>query len=59
MRNTVVKGGTDGIGRALAVSCLRAGGRVLTLGRCEAKGTRRLLDLTHETLGNAAPGGSR
>ncbi|HYH35608.1 MAG TPA: SDR family NAD(P)-dependent oxidoreductase [Nocardioides sp.] len=40
VRNVVVQGGTDGIGRELAVSCLRAGDRVLVLGRSEAKGAQ-------------------
>lgn len=38
VRNVVVQGGTDGIGRELAVSCLHAGDRVFVLGRSGAKG---------------------
>ena len=40
MRNIVISGGTDGIGRALALHHLRAGDRVLVIGRSADKGTR-------------------
>lgn len=38
MRNVVIAGGTDGIGRALAASCLSHGDNVLVIGRDPAKG---------------------
>ncbi|WP_433892846.1 SDR family NAD(P)-dependent oxidoreductase [Streptomyces sp. CA-111067] len=38
MRNVVISGGTDGIGRALAASCLSRGDDVLVIGRDPAKG---------------------
>ncbi|MEO6089719.1 MAG: SDR family NAD(P)-dependent oxidoreductase [Umezawaea sp.] len=40
MRNIVISGGTDGIGRALALHRLRAGDRVVVIGRSAEKGAR-------------------
>ncbi|MGW6445278.1 SDR family NAD(P)-dependent oxidoreductase [Lentzea sp. NPDC055074] len=40
MRNIVISGGTDGIGRALALHHLRAGDRVVVIGRSAEKGAR-------------------
>lgn len=43
MRNIVITGGTDGIGRALALTYSSRGDRVLVIGRSEEKG-RKLLE---------------
>lgn len=40
MRNIVISGGTDGIGRALALHHLRAGDRVVVIGRSAEKGAQ-------------------
>lgn len=45
VRNVVVQGGADGIGKGLASACLRRGDRVLVIGRSER--TRQMLHDAH------------
>ncbi|MFB4424413.1 SDR family NAD(P)-dependent oxidoreductase [Streptomyces sp. QL37] len=53
MKNIVIQGGTDGMGRALARTYLNRGDAVLVIGRSEAKGQAFLAEA------NAAGAGSR